>query len=128
MRTHFRMHDGVRICHLDFSHVPDEVEALKAIAEARRIIGAEPPRSVYTLTDVTGSRATPKIRTALQALTEHNKPYVVFGAVVGITSIQRAVLRGIILLTGRRLIAAESMAAAVAALRLEARKQEAVKR
>jgi len=102
MRTQFRLHDGVRICHLDFSHVADEEEA--------------------PITDVTGSRATPKLRAALQDLTAHNKKYVVYGAVVGVTSIQRAVLRGIILITGRRLIAAESTAAAVAAIQHEARK------
>jgi hypothetical protein len=122
MHTEFRLHDGVRICHLDFSHVANEEEALQRVQEAKQIIAAEPPKSVYTITDVTGSRATPKIRAGLQDLTEHNKKYVVFGAVVGVTSIQRAVLRGIILLTGRRLIAAESMDAAVAAMKQEAKK------
>lgn len=122
MRTQFRLHDGVRICHLDFTNVADEGEALEAIAEAKRIIAAEPPNSVYTITDVTGSRATPRLRAALQDLTSHNKKYVVYGAVIGVTSIQRAVLRGIIVLTGRRLVAAESMASAVAALQQEARK------
>ncbi len=122
MRTQFRLHDGVRICHLDFTNVADEKEALRAIEDAKRIIAAEPPKSVYTITDVTGSRATPALRAALQDLTAHNKEYVVFGAVIGITAIQRAVLRGIILLTGRRLVAAESMIAAVVAIQQEARK------
>jgi len=122
MRTQFRLHDGVRICHLDFSHVVDEDEALQAIADAKRLISAEPPKSVYTITDVTGSRATPKLRAALQDLTAHNKAFVVMGAVVGVTSIQRAVLRGIILLTGRKLITADSMEKAIAALQQEARK------
>lgn len=119
MRTQFRLHDGVRICHLDFSQLPGEEEALEAIKEAKRVIAAEPPKSVYTITDVTGSRVTPTIRMALHDLTEHNKPYVVFGAVVGLTTIQRVILRGIIQLTGRRLVAAESMAAAVDALKQE---------
>jgi hypothetical protein len=122
MRIEFRLHDGVRICHLDFSHVVDEDEALGAIADAKRLIAAEPAKSVYTITDVTGSRATPKLRTALQDLTQHNKAYVVMGAVVGVTSIQRAVLRGIILLTGRKLITSDSMEAAIAALQQEARR------
>jgi hypothetical protein len=120
MRTHFRLHDGVRICHLDFTNVSGEEEALKVVAEAKQVIAAEPPHSVFTITDVTGSRATPKIRAALHDLTEHNKQFVVFGAVVGLTPIQRVVLRGIIQLTGRRLVAAASMPAAVAALQHEA--------
>jgi len=123
MRIEFRLHDGVRICHLDFSHIVDEDEALLAIADAKRLIAAEPPKSVYTITDVTGSRATPKLRAALQDLTSHNKAFVIMGAVVGVTAIQRAVLRGIILLTGRKLITAESTEAAIAALRQEARKK-----
>ena len=121
MRTQFRMHNGVRICHLDFSHLADEAEGLTAIEEASKVIASEPPKSVYTITDVTGSRVTPQLRSALHKLTEHNKPYVVSGAVVGLTPVQRVILRGIIQLTGRRLVAAESMDAAVAALSREAK-------
>src|SRR2546430_77261 len=100
MRTTFRVHDGVRICHLDFSHLSEE-EGLKAGEEAKRVIAAEPPHSVYTITDVTGSRATTRIRASLYDLTQHIKPYVIFGVVVGLTAIQRIILRGIIQLTGR---------------------------
>jgi hypothetical protein len=120
MYTNFRLHDGVRICHLDFTHVQDEEEALKRVNEAKEIIAKEPPKSVYTITDVTGSRATPKIRAALHQLTQHNKPFVISGAVVGMTPIQRGMLRGIILLTGRKLVAVESMEEAVAALKKDA--------
>ena len=118
-RTEFRLYDGVRICHLDFTHLATEEEGASAIAEAKAIIAKEPPKSVYTITDVTGSRVTPKLRAALTDLTQHNKPYVVSGAVVGMTAIQRVILRGIIQLTGRRLVACESMEDAVAAVSKE---------
>ncbi|MEO7455531.1 MAG: hypothetical protein ABIY52_04665 [Gemmatimonadaceae bacterium] len=121
MRTNFRLHDGVRICHLDFSHIPNEAEALVAIAEAKRVIAREPKASVYTITNVTGSRVTKTLRDALYDLTQHNKPYVRFGAVVGVTAIQRVILRAIIQLTGRKLHAAETMADAVAAVVKEAK-------
>src|SRR5258708_36361121 len=117
MRTQFRLYNGPRICHLEFTNSSSESEAMEAIEEAKRVIAAEPLNSVYTITDVTGSRVTSKTRAALQQLTLHNKPYVVFGAVVGVTPIQRVILRGIIQLTGRRLMAAESMAAAAAAVK-----------
>lgn len=120
MYTTFRLHDGLRICHLDFTHVQDETEALFRVNEAKEVIARELPKSVYTITDVTGSRATPKIRAALHQLTEYNKPFVISGAVVGLTPIQRGMLRGIILVTGRRLVAAESMDAAIAAIRNDA--------
>lgn len=120
MRTSCRTQNGVRICHLDFSNIPSEAEALVAVVEAKGVIAAEKPGTVYTITDVTGSRVTSKIRTALHDLTTHNKPYVKFGAVVGLTNIQRVILTGIIQLTGRRLVAATSMDAALAAIMAEA--------
>ena len=120
MHTTFKLHDGLRICHLDFSNVNDEEEALRRVNEAKLVIAKEPPGSVYTITNVTNSRATPKIRNALHQLTQHNKPYVVLGAVFGMTPIQRGMLRGIILVTGRKLVAAESLEAAIAALQKDA--------
>ena len=121
MRTTFQMHDGVRICHLDFSNTSGEPEVLAAIAELKKVIAAEPPRSVYTITNVANSIVTSRIRAALQDLTTHNKPFVIFGAVTGLSGIQRVILRGIIQLTGRRLVAAESMEAAVEAVVREAK-------
>ena len=120
MRTRFQVHDGVRVCHLDFSNTSGEEEVLKAIAEAKKIIAAEPLKSVYTITHVGNSTLTSSIRAALHDLTKHNKPYVIFGAVEGLTGIQRIILRGIIQLTGRRLVAAESPEAAVEAVVREA--------
>jgi hypothetical protein len=121
MRTTFTTHKGVRICVLDFSNVPSETEALSAIREAKAIIGKEPPASVRTLTDVTGSRVTGTIRNALHDLTKANKPYVVAGAVVGVTAIQSVILRGIVQVTGRRLVAKNTRAEAMDWLANEAK-------
>jgi len=121
MRTTFITHKGVRICVLDFSHIASEAEALRAIDEAKTIIGKEPPSSVYTLTDVTGSRVTSALRNALHDLTKANKPYVVAGAVVGVTAIQSVILRGIVQITGRRLVAKSTRAEAMDWLANEAK-------
>src|SRR4026208_807958 len=121
MRTTFTAHEGVRICVLDFSNITSEAEALRAINEAKTRIGKEPQASVYTLTDVTGSRVTSAIRNALHDLTKANKPYVVAGAVVGVTAIQSVILRGIVQVTRRRLVAKSSRAEAMAWLANEAK-------
>ena len=63
---------------------------------------------------------------ALLELTKANAPYVVAGAVVGLTSIQMIILRGIIQLTRRRLIAVSSSDEAFARLAAEAGAQGAV--
>jgi hypothetical protein len=120
MRTNFTTHKGVRICVLDFSNVASESDALRAIDEAKVLIGKEPKGSVRTLTDVTGSRVTSTIRSALHELTKANKPYVVAGAVVGVTAIQSVILRGIVQVTGRRLVAKNTRAEAMEWLANEA--------
>jgi hypothetical protein len=121
MRTTFSTHKGARICVLDFSNITSEAEALRAIDEAKAIIGKEPHASVYTLTDVTGSRVTSTLRNALHELTKANKPYVVAGAVVGVTAIQSVILRGIVQITGRRLVAKDTRAEAMEWLANEAK-------
>ena len=121
MRTTFIAHEGVRICVLDFSNITGEADALRAIDEAKTIIGREPQASVYTLTDVTGSRVTSAIRNALHDLTQANKPYVVAGAVVGVTAIQGVILRGIVQVTRRRLVAKNTRAEAMGWLATEAK-------
>lgn len=121
MRTTFTTQKGVRICVLDFSSITSDTEALRAIDEAKTIIGREPQGTVYTLTDVTGSRVTSTIRNALHELTKANKPYVVAGAVVGVTGIQSVILRGIVQITGRRLVAKNSRAEAMEWLANEAK-------
>jgi len=121
MRTTFTTHKGVRICVLDFSNITSEAEALRAIDEAKTIIGREPHSSVRTLTDVTGSRVTSAIRNALHELTKANKPYVVAGAVVGVTALQSVILRGIVQITGRRLVAKHTRVEAMEWLANEAK-------
>ena len=121
MRTTFATHEGVRICVLDFSDITTETEALRAIDEAKAIIAQEPPATVYTLTDVTGSRVTSTIRTALHELTKANKPYVVAGAVVGVSALQSVILRGIVQITGRRLVAKNTRGEAMEWLANEAK-------
>ena len=123
MRTTVTTRRGVRVCILDFSNITDEATALAAIEESRQVIAKERPGSVYTLTDVTGSRVTPRIRTALHELTKANAPYVVAGAVVGLTSLQMIILRGIVQLTRRRLVAKNSRDEALEWLAAEAAKE-----
>jgi hypothetical protein len=113
MRVTFIDHRGARVAMLDFTNVTDDAIAIAVIDEARFKIAKEAPASIYTLTDVTGSRVTPRVRTALQQLTKANAPYVIGGAVVGLTAIQTVVFRGIIQITKRRLVAVATRQAAL---------------
>jgi hypothetical protein len=90
-RTTFIDHKGVRIAFLDFAHIESPEEALGAIEEAGKIVQAEPLRSVRTLTYVAGSRFNGDVLEAVKALAVNNRPYVIAGAIVGLSGLQKVV-------------------------------------
>lgn len=108
-RTNFIEYQGVRIALLNFAGIADTETALAAIAEAESIITQEPPRSVLTLTDVTGSHFDSTIVKALRQLAEHDRPFVRAGAVVGLSGLMRVILSTLVHLTGRDLRAFDTL-------------------
>ena len=82
-------HKGKQITWLDFSGVQDRSEAHAIIEEAKGQVTAQPERSVYTLTDVSGSAFDAELARALWRLARANRPYVIAGAVVGIEGLQK---------------------------------------
>lgn len=89
-RTTFTEHKGKRIVRLDFAGFAEEPEALAAIAEAAAIIQQQPPKSVYTLTIVRGSRFNSAVLSAMKKLAADNTPFVRSGAVVGMGTLHKA--------------------------------------
>ncbi len=101
-------HKGKRILHLDFSGTkPDEI--LQIIAQAKTAIAAQPPQSVLTLTDVTGSSFDSKVSDAMKEFVTHNKPYVVAGAVVGIHGLKQIIFNAVLKFSGRHLAAFDTI-------------------
>jgi hypothetical protein len=108
-RTGFIEHAGRRIVFMNFAAVNDLAEALAIIDEAQRFIAAQPrDGSLLTLVDVVGSRFDENVVQALKKLAAHNRPWVLAGAVVGMTPLQRVVYRIVNTFTGRRLAAFET--------------------
>lgn len=89
-RTEFREHRGKRIARLDFANIAEEKDALDAIAEAATIIQAQPPKSMYTMTIVRGSRFNSSVLSAIKKLAAENVPYVKAGAIVGMGTLHKA--------------------------------------
>jgi hypothetical protein len=105
-RTGFIEHAGRRIVFMNFAAVNDLEEALGIIEEARRFVAAQPrDGTLLTLVDVGGSRFDERVVQALKKLAAHNRPFVLAGAVVGMTPLQRVVYRIINTFSGRRLAA-----------------------
>ena len=107
-RVKFIEHKGKRILHLDFSHFKAE-QVLPVIEQARAIIAAQPPKSVYTLTDVTESGFNSKVSDSLKEFVAHNKPFVAASAVVGVTGLKQIILNAVMKFSGRHLHAFDSL-------------------
>jgi hypothetical protein len=103
-RTYFIEHDQRQIVLMDFSQLLTPQEGLQAIEEARQFIAAQPKRrNLLTLVDVTGSTQDTKVIDALSKLAEHDKPWVIAGAVVGVSMIWRMLFRMVTMMSGRKL-------------------------
>jgi len=88
---------------------------LKAVAEeGHRVIAQEPPNTVLTLNDVTGTSFDKESVAVLQAKVAANAPYVRKAAVIGISGLQRLIYAGVQTFSKRRLPTFESRHEALA--------------
>lgn len=106
-KVNFTEHKGKKILHIDMSNCMED-EVLAIIEEAKKIIRAQPEKSVFTMTDVTHTRYNAAVVAALQEYTKGNKPYVKAAAVLGINSIKKIVFNKIMEFSERELMAHES--------------------
>jgi len=90
-RVRFVPYLGKQLLLLDFSKLSaSEVVAL--VEQAKRFISAQPPNSLLTLTDVTGTLFNDEAANAFRDYVTHNKPYVRAAAVVGVTGLKKIIL------------------------------------
>jgi len=102
-RIQFIEHKGKQILHLDFARaMPDEV--VKSSKAAMVVIAKQPAKSLRTLTDVTEMKFDTAATQILKDLAKHNAPYVVAGAVVGITGLKQIIYNAVIKFSGRNLV------------------------
>lgn len=101
-RVRFVNHKGKNILLLDFSNCTCE-EVLRIIEESRKIIEAQPERSLLTLTNVEDAHFDSRVVEAMKDFTVHNKPYVRKGAVVGVTGLRRIIYDAVMRFSGRNL-------------------------
>jgi hypothetical protein len=113
-RVRFIEHKGKRIILLDFSGMTENVQGLEVVAEAIRVIGAQPVGGgTLTLTDVTDTRYDRQIIEAFKEMTARNRPFVKAAAVVSNSSLHRAAISMIALFSRRKLEVFDSRAPAL---------------
>jgi hypothetical protein len=112
-RVRFIEHQGKRVLFINYSHC--DVAMLKAVAEeGHRVIAQEPPNSVLTLNDVSGTSFDKESVAVLQAKVAANAPYVRKAAVIGISGLQKLIYEGVQTFSKRRLPLFESRQEAMA--------------
>jgi len=107
-RVRFIDHQGKKILHLDFSHCK-AAEVLQVIDQAKAVIVTQPPKSVMTLTDVTGTGFNSDVSESMKAFVNHNKPYVAAAAVVGVTGLKQIIFNAVVRFSGRKLSAFDTL-------------------
>ena len=107
-RIQFVEHRGTRLLHLNLAGAK-AADVIQLVKDATPVIAAHPERSVRTLTDVTDLSFNSEATVALKQFTMHNKPYVIAGAVVGVTGLKQIIYNSIVKLTGRKIMAFDTI-------------------
>ncbi len=107
-RIQFVEHNGRQLLHLNLSHAKAQ-DVINLIREATPLIASRPERSIRTLTDVTGLTFNHEATEALKQFTKHNKPYVIAGAVVGVTGLKQIIYNSVLKFSGRNIVAFDTL-------------------
>ncbi len=95
-------HKGKKIHYMNFSSC-DRRRMVAAIEEIEPQIEKEPANSILTLVDVDGIIFNTEILKAFKEFTEHNKPHVKAGAVLGIKGVQKIAYDAVMRFSNRNL-------------------------
>ncbi|MBF0297349.1 MAG: hypothetical protein HQK51_01430 [Oligoflexia bacterium] len=88
------------IIHLDFKNFnPDML--ITELDIARNLIATKKHNSVLIIADITGTSFDPKILIHLKFFMDHNRKYVKFTAMLGVTGMRETIVNQIIRFTGR---------------------------
>jgi len=82
----FITHQGRQILLIDLGHCSAE-EVMERLPEVQRIVTAQPPKSVLTLSDLTGAQFSRAAVTRMKEVAVFDKPYVLRAALVGAESL-----------------------------------------
>ena len=128
-RVRFVDNGGQRVILFDFEGMTDVPAGLEVIAEARDFMQKlKADGSHYTLTDIRGTRYDRRIIDAMKELATYNKPFVRAAAVVSDSSIHRAAVTMIAMVSRRKLEVFDNREDALAYLAKEHEQRERARR
>jgi hypothetical protein len=87
-RVRFITHQGKQILFIDVTNCAAE-EVIELLTEVRRTVTAQPPKSVLTLSDLTGAQFSRATITRMKEVAVFDRPYVKRAAFVGAQSLPK---------------------------------------
>jgi hypothetical protein len=87
-RVRFITHEGKQILFIDVTNCAAE-EVIELLTEVQRIVTAQPPKSVLTLSDLTGAQFSRATITRMKEVAVFDRPYVKRAAFVGAESLPK---------------------------------------
>ena len=103
MRVRFipNQQSGAHVLLIDLSDFAHPVDSLPHIAAARKVVGEQPPKSVCCIVDISGSPYNVEVIDALNALSIHNRPFVIASAIIGVTGFKRVIMESVMMFSRR---------------------------
>jgi len=106
-----------KFIYFNLSNFKTKEEFFQFIQSAKSIIERYEHNSVYTITNIEGVRFDSEVKKIVAGWAEHNKPYVIKGAIIGVDGMKRIFINSILVITGRKnLIFAAAREQAIAQL------------
>ena len=81
--------EGKSFVYIDLSRINRKDDFAKSIEATKSVIAKYPANSSYTITNVAGVRFDSELKEILADFMTHNKPFVKYGAVIGIDGIKK---------------------------------------
>jgi len=91
-----------KFLYFNLSNFKTKEEFFEFIQSAKSIIERYEHNSVCTITNIEGVRFDSEVKQIVAEWIEHNKPYVINGAVIGVDGMKRIFINSILLMTGRK--------------------------
>jgi hypothetical protein len=107
-RLDFVTYKGKKILVEDFSNMGPGGEFLAQLTTAKKMIAAQPPKSVLAVFDATGAHFDTTLLNSMKEFTKDNTPYVKAAAVVGISGMLQVALTVISSFAGRQFVTFKS--------------------
>jgi hypothetical protein len=93
--------EGKRFIYYDISRFKNNFQFKEFIAYAKTIIQQSPEQSLFSITNVEGVIYDTETKLIVAVWMDFNRPYIKFGAVIGLDGIKRIMVNSILKISGR---------------------------